>query len=734
MLVSMKKIEIGRGIGSGINITTVVTPARGFRNHGGIHLVSPCHPAIDNSRGTKRAFVEKMLLYPIRKEQFVLVIHGHLLVQARGLVGIVYSRLVSSQDCVEIRLRRRRIVLVNRDAELGIPAEELVSGSGFPLPARIPVMAIPVIIPGEKIQQHIVREIRRIQVLKYTGVSRLRAEARIGEPHHRIPCRQVPVDRLRHVLGVKIFPATPVIFRHEGCTRALARVVHSPVQAVHVQVRIHPVRRGMSHFVLGIAHELIPHILGARALVPMPMGPGIIKMRTENDGIKLFRGSRTGGLVLEQLVLQFSGAVGPLEEQAEIMLGDIGIAARSAVDAQSAINLEAVSPIRVNQLDRGRTLPIHPGSRGIVVDPRRAKKVVHFGHDRNRRDTLQIVNNGIAIHVAEQIVHPDHVRVHFVIGRHPGPGTGPSRRTGGLVHHVRGKDIGLGVHIGRQPVLSEGRRPQQGRRIDGYGLGIDQSVRRTGRAGVQGIANLDPCGRAADRNDKRIAEKTAINGELGIGNNTYKTVPIGPTRGGCSKVTQSPGTGMSIRDIHRLLGVSRGVGLDHVPRRVDQAQVFPVPIELEARMVKARRIHVGIARLPRCKENQVAPGGDHNRGGRPLQAERIIRDHPARQVQGHPVGIIQLDPIAGIPIPVIQCAIIRRHELRDFRVEQHTVHRRLGVCETCADLVACREGEQGGFVDYNGRVAIRNNGPYARLDQDIKPIANRPTDIDKCTG
>ena len=92
-----------------------------------------------------------------------------------------------------------------------------------------------------------------------------------------------------------------------------------------------------------------------------------------------------GSVRPEQRILEFRRTVLGLKYQPEgILLGQTEAAKGSALDANSRIDLKPFGAVRMDQLERRRTLPPLTRARRVAVDPVRAEHVVDVHHNGQR--------------------------------------------------------------------------------------------------------------------------------------------------------------------------------------------------------------------------------------------------------------------------------------------------------------------------------------------------------------
>jgi len=97
--------------------------------------------------------------------------------------------------------------------------------------------------------------------------------------------------------------------------------------------------------------------------------------------------------------------------------------------------------------------------------------------------------------------------------------------------------------------------------------------------------------------------------------------------------------------------------------RVRQREVFAGGVELEVR-VQRRARHAAV--LARGEHDHEAAGGEVGRGEEPLRGiARAVAQSPVEQVDAGARRVLDLDPVGGVAILVIQRLGVARHELGD---------------------------------------------------------------------
>src|SRR5688572_1058425 len=123
-----------------------------------------------------------------------------------------------------------------------------------------------------------------------------------------------------------------------------------------------------------------------------------------------------------------------------------GAAAESATDTDAGICLEALRPVRVDQLKRALTFPGDSILTRVCIDAGGAvKKVIQVHDDREARDGLHVVLDRTGI---ERAVN--NLGIHSVIDGICSPARRPSRRRSAgwrLTNHVVEEEVGLCIDV-----------------------------------------------------------------------------------------------------------------------------------------------------------------------------------------------------------------------------------------------------------------------------------------------
>jgi len=120
-----------------------------------------------------------------------------------------------------------------------------------------------------------------------------------------------------------------------------------------------------------------------------------------------------------------------------------------------------------------------------------------------------------------------------------------------------------------------------------------------------------------------------------------------------------------VGDIGELAGIV-GVGMGHGhPIRFNQGHGLPGRSQRKSRVEFTARVPPVLAR---CKDHQGAARTDLNRWKPPLgQVPQVVREIPAVQVHRSSGGIVDLDPVRGVSIPVAQASLVGCEELTDHQ-------------------------------------------------------------------
>ena len=139
----------------------------------------------------------------------------------------------------------------------------------------------------------------------------------------------------------------------------------------------------LSHGELRVAGELVAHEDAASVAAERP---GVVLGRAQVDAVE-----DLGAVGAEQRVFQFA-VVLVAEEEAERVLGVVTRSTVTASDPQAHVDLEPLGAVRVDQLERCRTLPGALVATRVDVDPRcRIKEILCVRDDREGRQRLERV-------------------------------------------------------------------------------------------------------------------------------------------------------------------------------------------------------------------------------------------------------------------------------------------------------------------------------------------------------
>src|SRR4030095_14290778 len=119
--------------------------------------------------------------------------------------------------------------------------------------------------------------------------------------------------------------------------RALGQVVQAPVETVKIEMNERPTGGGLAHPQLEPAPELITgELLGVARRIP---GVAIVGTGSEDERIELARRAT----FIQEILTEPTRAVLAFEQQPERMFsGDVPVSEVSALDPQTAINLELI--------------------------------------------------------------------------------------------------------------------------------------------------------------------------------------------------------------------------------------------------------------------------------------------------------------------------------------------------------------------------------------------------------
>ncbi len=326
---------------------------------------------------------------------------------------------------------------------------------------------------------------------------------------------------------------------------------------------------------------------------------------------------------IEQRRLEFWGPVFRAKEQAEISLGKSGIG--PSINCETTIGLERFAAHGPQDFDRP-TLLI-------------ARRVIRDAHTKTRQVRHALPQRNRVLHILGDpgIHHPGGNRV---IDIKVAVGQGWRR----LV--ICAPDIGPD-HGGARN--RDGCRVQGARDITIQGhkdldIRIRVGIPQAHRDGI-GIKTA----RMADR--KRFQPPGIAVGE------------IDRTRAGFKK-TQGTRQVTTVGEILHLPGI---VGdLVHHAQAIRRAQAnrFAIAVKLPRGVVAGNRVKRVIAsgRI----DDQGAESRDTRRGENPFQGlGKLVAQAVAREIHFEVVWIVQLDPVAGITVPVFQREPVHRHKLID---------------------------------------------------------------------
>src|SRR4030095_12859694 len=272
-----------------------------------------------------------MPVHPIREIQFVLRMKHQLRVQAAWYVCI--------RNAVYGRVQQRTLL---------VPWDILILSFGrisrrSPPTNGVPVFYIsPVLVSDIEVQQHVIDELRHIEVALHLVVQRIRRDV----PHrrHRIVHIVVAVPDLALVVNGVVGFRSPHQLLRESIDRLFRKVIGSPVEAIDKQVEKAMIARNVTHGPERVLRPRIANPRGARTLkgsiavsgVVTPMPPGTVEIRPQNNVVVILNRR-----VWEQWIVKRRLAEVSLELELKSVLRVLErIAARITVTADSTNNRE----------------------------------------------------------------------------------------------------------------------------------------------------------------------------------------------------------------------------------------------------------------------------------------------------------------------------------------------------------------------------------------------------------
>lgn len=338
MFVAGVEFEVG-GLPTtgGLDVAAVVSPTGGFGDEGEFHVVGAATPDDLGHAGCEGAVIEEGGVGTVGEAEAVFGVFGEVLVNAGGAVVSVEAGSVDVEGSVD----GGGGGACGGDGEFGVPGDDVegdASGTGA---GGAPVVAVPVVVADEEVDEHVVDEGVDIEVRLHGLVDGGRGDVPFGDVGHGVEGGDGAVGGLAGVDGVVVIVLAAEVGFHEVLVGAFVNVVEAPVDTIDVEVEPAPVDSGVVHFEEEIVDELVAGVLGFVGLPEVAVGPAEVVAGAELEGIEVFDGVSSIGGVFEERIVEFSGAVVVAEAEGEGVFGGVGVAAGSALDAESGIDLEA---------------------------------------------------------------------------------------------------------------------------------------------------------------------------------------------------------------------------------------------------------------------------------------------------------------------------------------------------------------------------------------------------------
>ena len=442
--------------------------------------------------------------------------------------------------------------------------------------------------------------------------------------------------------------------RRERIVGTFARIVEAPVEPVDIQVHDVAPRRSVPHGRLRVAEPLIASVERiAQGAVP---APAVVEVGANDDRVELRR-----AILAKQRIPQFPGAILILKQQSQrVLLRERS--RRRSVDPQPGVDLEAFRPVGVDQLRGCRPLPGDSLAPDVRVDAARAEEVGVVERQRQRRDRLEAVLNQRRVDAAEQIVRPNDVWIHTVIGRAPSPGGGKAgvqSRLLRLLDDVAREDVRLRIDVGRRVAQLESRcaniarlvdqqRPRIEHAVDDVQVGVDGR-----RRSVRRVDDRRACRRRRDLQVERRRVETAIDAEGGVFDDSGEQLPIRGARRRCLEVAGNDRCD-HLGDAARQSRNHQHVAAARLIERVDRQDVDALPqiAQLAGDVeVDVARQHDLVAALARGDRVVTKRAGSIRRGDqRPVEIgdEPVVVDHPQIQrIKRRRIGDVEREPRVG---------------------------------------------------------------------------------------
>ncbi len=238
---------------------------------------------------------------------------------------------------------------------------------------------------------------------------------------------------------VPIFLFASVVAGREGMVRPLTRIVKAPIQAIYIEMNKCPMRTRIPSRYLQTSPKLVARILlGESCCIPCV---SVVGAATKNNRVKFI-----DCIISEQLVSQLGPTIDSLEKKTEGILP--GVAKRPeppTLNADSAVGLESLLAIGIDQLNRTRPFPRNTSSRRIGVNAfARIEQVICFHYKRHRGNRQKSI-----FHHAPVTRILNNIRIHLIVGGNAAPARGKSRRTTRLPENIIEKNKRLSLYFAR---------------------------------------------------------------------------------------------------------------------------------------------------------------------------------------------------------------------------------------------------------------------------------------------
>ena len=191
------------------------------------------------------------------------------------------------------------------------------------------------------------------------------------------------------------------------------------------------VRGGPPHRKLRLPGPLIAKILGPGTLAQILIEPGVAVMASKNESVEA-----VDLRVRVERKAQLAGAVLFLEEQSQgVLRGDVRTPVDAPVNSDTAIDLDPLFSVRVDNFHRTGPLPARAAGTTVGIDTpdirigARVEQVIPIGDDGERGESEEVIGDLVPV---SGIGH--NILVHFIVSEDPSsPGSRKSSRASGLV-------------------------------------------------------------------------------------------------------------------------------------------------------------------------------------------------------------------------------------------------------------------------------------------------------------